>query len=501
MKTRRQKSISMRRRGAQFLARLALVLMLSLSLVQNAFADIFNDATANGTYQLIPVVSGNSFVSIPVVLNAPTIELRKSSIFNDESSDGFAQAGETITYAFTVQNTVNVNNNSPASIVNTATVSGGPIISLAPGAIDSTTFTASYTLVAADLLALQVSNSATVTATPPSGPNVTDVSDSQNPGDDTGADDDVTVTPLSVAIDAVDNDFSAAPVNGLAGGNTATAFSNDTLNGAAFAPAAVTPTIIVNGGIAGLVINANGTLTIPPATSAATYTVTYQICETANLANCDTANVIIVVNAATIVANDDDFSATPVNGVAGGTTVTVFSNDTLNGVAFVPVAVTPAITADGGITGLTIGASGMLAIPPGTAPAIYVVTYQICEPLNLANCDTANVTVVVLPDPSVTGTVYYDLDGNGSFGGGDPDAGAGYIVELVDSGGTVVATTTTDVSGSYTLSAAPAAGYSLMFRRSNLTAVGSITGLTLVSGVTVVDQNQPSILQALSIIR
>ena len=72
MKTRRQKPIGMWRRGTDFLAQLAMVLLLSFSLVQNAFADIYNDATASGTYQLVPVVSGNSFVSIPVVLNAPT---------------------------------------------------------------------------------------------------------------------------------------------------------------------------------------------------------------------------------------------------------------------------------------------------------------------------------------------------------------------------------------------------------------------------------------------
>ena len=84
------------------------VLLLSFSLVQNAFADILNDATASGTYQLAPVVSGNSFVSIPVVLNAPSVELLKSSTFNDESGDGFAQLGETISYGFSVQNTGNV---------------------------------------------------------------------------------------------------------------------------------------------------------------------------------------------------------------------------------------------------------------------------------------------------------------------------------------------------------------------------------------------------------
>jgi hypothetical protein len=490
MKTRRQKPIGMRKLGANLLARLAMVLLLSFALVQNAFADIYNDATASGTYQLVPVVSGDSFVSIPVVLNAPTIELLKSSTFNDESGDGFAQLGETITYAFSVQNTGNVTLTNVVVTDPTVTMSGGPIASLAPGATDTTTFTASYTLTAPDLLALLVTNSATTTASPPSGPAVTDVSDSQNPGDDTGADDDVTVTSFSVPIDAVNDDFSASPVNGLAGGNTATVFTNDTLNGAAFAPAAVTPTITAPGGLTGVTINASGTLTVPAATPAATYTVTYQICEVLNATNCDTANVTVVVTAATIVATDDDFSAVPISEVTGGTTATVYTNDTLNGVPFLTTDVTAIITDDDGITGLTIDSNGLLTIPASTPAATYTVTYRICENAIPLNCDPASVTIVVAPNPSVTGTVYYDVDGNGVFGGADFNAGAGYIVQLVDGGGVVVDSTTTNATGDYTLSNVPGT-YSVMFRKPNLTAIGVITGVTLTLGQIVVDQDQP----------
>ncbi len=116
----------------------------------------------------------------------------------------------------------------------------------------------------------------------------------------------------------------------------------------------MTPSITVTGGLTGVTINASGTLTVPAGTLAATYTVTYQICELLNPTNCDTANVTVVVTAAAIVANDDDFSASPVNGLAGGTTATVFTNDTLNGAAFIPAAVNPTITAIGGLTGVTI---------------------------------------------------------------------------------------------------------------------------------------------------
>jgi hypothetical protein len=57
------------------------------------------------------------------------------------------------------------------------TVSGGPIASLAPGAIDNTTFTAVHTLTQTDIDAGTFTNTATATGTPPTGPDVTDTDD------------------------------------------------------------------------------------------------------------------------------------------------------------------------------------------------------------------------------------------------------------------------------------------------------------------------------------
>ncbi|MBK8457778.1 MAG: hypothetical protein IPL47_12265 [Phyllobacteriaceae bacterium] len=73
-------------------------------------------------------------------------------------------------------------------------------------------------------------------------------------------------------------------------------FANDTLNGAAFLPAAVTPTI-ADGGLTGVTINPDGTLTVPAATPAGVYPVDYRICEVANPANCDTAIASVTVGA------------------------------------------------------------------------------------------------------------------------------------------------------------------------------------------------------------
>ncbi|MBK8457775.1 MAG: hypothetical protein IPL47_12250 [Phyllobacteriaceae bacterium] len=105
----------------------------------------------------------------------------------------------------------------------------------------------------------------------------------------------VTVSPV---IDAVADDLSGSPILPSGGGSpilpacgaTPTVFANDTLNGAAFLPAAVIPTIVADGGLAGVTINPDGTLTVPAATPPG-LPVEYRICEVANPANCDTAIV------------------------------------------------------------------------------------------------------------------------------------------------------------------------------------------------------------------
>jgi len=214
----------------------------------------------------------------------------------------------------------------------------------------------------------------------------------------------------------VNDDFTGTPVNSFTGGTTPTVFSNDTLNGAAFANGAVTPSITNDGGLIGVTINANGTLNVPAGTPAGTYTVTYQICEVLNPTNCDTATATVQVNPPVIDAVNDDFTGTPVNSFTGGTTPTVFSNDTLNGAAFANGAVTPSVTNDGGLTGVTINANGTLTVPAGTPAGTYTVTYQICEVLNPTNCDTA--TAIVQVDSPVIDAVNDNGAGiNGTVGG------------------------------------------------------------------------------------
>ncbi|OOG68709.1 hypothetical protein B0E43_22090, partial [Algoriphagus sp. A40] len=120
---------------------------------------------------------------------AGEIEMQKLGTYVDFNNDGVDNAGDKITYVFTVLNTGNVTlTNVTVTDANPAvTVTGGPIATLAPGELDITTFKGEYVLTQADIDAGTFDNTATATGTPPTGENVTDVDvDSQsfsgNPG-------------------------------------------------------------------------------------------------------------------------------------------------------------------------------------------------------------------------------------------------------------------------------------------------------------------------------
>ena len=212
------------------------------------------------------------------------------------------------------------------------------------------------------------------------------------------------IRPLTVTVDAavIDATADATPadlssVNGYTGGDAGDVTTNDTLNGVAVTDSEITISVTNDGGLTGVTIAADGTLSVPAGTPAGSYAVVYQICENLNPTNCDTATATVTVDAAVIDATAD---ATPadlasVNGYTGGDAGDVTTNDTLNGVAVTDSEITISVTNDGGLTGVTIAADGTLSVPAGTPAGSYAVVYQICENLNPTNCDTATATVTV----------------------------------------------------------------------------------------------------------
>ncbi len=130
----------------------------------------------------------------------PEITLEKTGTFQDENGDGFAQAGETITYTFFVENTGDVTLTNVIIDDPLVTVTGGPIPTLAPGASDGTTFTGVYVITQANIDAGGFENLAVASGTDPNGDRVMDDSDDpQNPTnvdpDGDGDPDDPTITP------------------------------------------------------------------------------------------------------------------------------------------------------------------------------------------------------------------------------------------------------------------------------------------------------------------
>jgi uncharacterized repeat protein (TIGR01451 family) len=522
-------------------------------------------------------------------------------------TSGTAQpaVGDTVTFVITVTNNggddatnVSLTDALPAGL--TATTNNG---SVSAGSYDSGTGV--WTIAS---LADGASATLTIEGTVDAGQegntitNVTTAATSdQNDPTTTGDDLDESVDVINTIV-ANDDDFSGSSVPST-GGDTPSVFDDDTLNGAGFADADVTPSITDDGGLTGVTINPDGTLTVPAGATPGSYTVTYQICEDADPDNCDTAEVIVLVGGVadlqtvktltsgtaepgvgdtvtflitvtnnggddannvsltdalpagltattnngsvsagsydsgtgvwtiasladgasatltiegtvdagqegnvitntvspatsdetdptttgddldetvtvvnSIDANNNDFSATGVPST-GGDTPSVFTNDTLNGAGFPDADVTPSITDDGGLTGVTINPDGTLTVPSGTAPGSYTVTYQICEVADPDNCDTATVEINVGPvvDLSITKSNGVDAVTTGDtitytlvISNAGPDAATGAVVTDTPGAGltcpaTNVVTITGDgvPAGSYTIADLTGAGITL----------------------------------------
>ena len=117
--------------------------------------------------QAAAVTLDNAVITVPVA-QSPSIGLVKTA-----DQDQYTAAGDILTYTFTVANTGNVALTNVTLTDPSATVAGGPIASLAPGATDSATFTASHAVTEADVDAGYFDNTASAAGAPPTGPAVT----------------------------------------------------------------------------------------------------------------------------------------------------------------------------------------------------------------------------------------------------------------------------------------------------------------------------------------
>jgi uncharacterized repeat protein (TIGR01451 family)/gliding motility-associated-like protein len=197
------------------------------------------------------------------------------------------------------------------------------------------------------------------------------------------------------------NDFVSG-INGYTGASEVlNIFDNDLLNGITLNPADIILTLVIPDPTGSITLNPSGTIDVASGAPAGTYTLTYQICENLNPANCDDAVVTVNVISAEIIANND--IASNINGTTGAVGVlNVFDNDLLNGSLINTSEVTlNEITPDPNGY-LTLNPDGWVDVAPFTPGGTYALTYQICEILNPVNCDQAVVTIQVIPTADVT---------------------------------------------------------------------------------------------------
>ncbi|MGL3001701.1 PKD domain-containing protein, partial [Flavobacterium sp. RSSB_23] len=188
-------------------------------------------------------------------------------------------------------------------------------------------------------------------------------------------------------------------INGASGGTTTSVLGSDTLNGSPALLSTVNITVNSTSSSQISLDTSNGLITIAPNTPAGTYTVSYTICEKANLSNCSTTTETVQVTQSIIDAVAD-VVVPNVNGFVGRyRAINALTNDKLNGASALisqvnMTLITPAISIGGGpVPTLNIN-DGFVTIAAGTPEGTYTIEYQICEKLNPSNCDKA---IIIIP--------------------------------------------------------------------------------------------------------
>jgi uncharacterized protein YhjY with autotransporter beta-barrel domain len=136
-----------------------------------------------------------------------------------------------------------------------------------------------------------------------------------------------------------------------------------------------------------------GAVSVPAGSASGSYSLTYQICDLQNQANCDQASVAVQVLDNTIVANDD--VGTAVEGTGGVVIANVLANDTLNGApaTFSTVFIDSAAATSGAL-GIDFG-TGAVNVSSTAPPGTYFLSYRICERGIPQKCANADVSVTV----------------------------------------------------------------------------------------------------------
>ncbi len=201
---------------------------------------------------------------------------------------------------------------------------------------------------------------------------------------------DVTVTMAGNRLDAVD-DMGASKTGG--GTAIANVLANDTFAGGAATASNVTLRVVTADPV--LSLQGAGSVVVAAGASVGVHVLTYEICETVNPGNCDSATATVTVSAYLIDALDDQGSAPSASG--GVAVANVLGNDRFDG-ATATLAKVSLVMLSSTSAGVTLDpATGAVSVQAGTPGGTAQLTYRICERASAANCSQATGTVTIVP--------------------------------------------------------------------------------------------------------
>lgn len=347
------------------------------------------DSNVTGSVQVWVAEGGSSDCTGPrslvtVSVNTCTIEFEKSGQLVDTDGNNIFNAGDKITYTFTVTNKGNVALTNITLEDPKVTVVGGPLGSLAPGASDSTTFSAEYVLTQEDIDFGSFTNIATVKG------NIG--------GNDISVSDEDVQTFEKVERISVNKSSNTETYTEVGQVITYTITVTNTGNTTLTNVTVVDPLTEMEETIAELAPGQSVSFeTI--------YTVTVEDLENGTIVNTVTAtgtgtdgkdigstdSVTVTGSKNQIIANDDEFGTHPLD--FGGVLGNILSNDLLKGQPVTPDNVNFEFIELDGIIGLLTTGEGELSLIPGVNEAReYRLKYILRESLNPTNSDEAFVT-------------------------------------------------------------------------------------------------------------
>jgi hypothetical protein len=432
--------------------------------------------------------TANELVTIPQIA---TLELDKAAQYNDLNGNFSGDVNETISYTFKVKNTGNVPLTNVTISDPSVTIIGGPIATLAVGATDTATFTATHVVTAGDISAGSFTNTATASGTPPVGPVVTDISNDPN----TPAANDPTVTPIPPYAFP---DIKGTPINTSVTYNPLT---NDILPSGSVlklingeSPIVGTPILVTNGSV---VLNADGTITVTP-DNGFTGTITFPYVVNTIAGDYNSVDTINVYKAV------DETMTTP-----AGTPVTynplandvVPSGSVITKIGTTPVVIGTPITIPNGT--VTVNADGSITVTPNPGySGTLTFPYEVTTPdgVKVTANDTVNVVSAVndtKTTPAGTPVTYNPLTNDTLTPGTAITAINGTPIAVITPGTSIPVTggtVTVNLDGTITVTPTPGstAPISFVYEVTTLDGV-KVTATDTITVIKAVDDNKTTI--------